>query len=190
MDGVFDFTQKNLRDIEITNEANQGIMLGTGHRILPNSKIRLSQLHISIERFKELLPQSALPQFVRYNLVKLNPIKVNHQAPPVMPPNNPGPNHAKFNKPKDTKDPASVPPKTEEPDNPFSGETNAEVVKALENTPPGPEAEKIAETVKKKEPPKIEEIKAPPIKTAASSKKSGSSKKKTTKKAPSKKDSD
>lgn len=73
MENLFDFSQPNLKDIEIVNGLNQYIELSVGRRIYPLSSIRISSMNMTLEMFKELLPKSALPAFIRAGAVTLKP---------------------------------------------------------------------------------------------------------------------
>lgn len=71
---LFDFDQPNLQDIEITNTLNQYIELSVGHKISPLTRLRVSNLYLTLEQFEKVLPLSALPAFIRAGGVKLKPI--------------------------------------------------------------------------------------------------------------------
>lgn len=71
---LFDFDQPNLQDIEINNTLNQHVALSVGHKIGPNTRIKLSNMYMTLEQFEKLLPTSALPAFIRAGAVELTPI--------------------------------------------------------------------------------------------------------------------
>jgi hypothetical protein len=166
LNDLFDFDQPNLSDIEITNLVNQQIGITIGHKITQNATIRVSQIPMTLEQFREALPKSPLPAFIRGGAVKLRAIKTQLSVKEPAKKTKPVEKAKKVEEPVKEVEPAEEvvaeivvsPPD----DNPFGAETNEGLL------PDGP--------------PKVTEVKVKK-KAAKSGKKSAASKKKTTKKS-------